>query len=585
LIEADNGGRLTMGDERLGLVEQRDLPVTMRDGVVLRGDLFRPRTKTTLPALLWRTPYDKQRVIDQYDRFNRYVQAGYAVFVQDTRGRYRSDGVYPTMTRENPADGPDGFDTVEWLAAQPFCNGTVGGMGTSYQAWMIWQYARLRPPHLKAISARTIPVENFEYDWPGAFRPGRRVHWWMATIAPDLRRREGLPPPHTWQEGARLWELEHGKWLYTVPWSELPKHMPKLLAQSVEEWFAQPSARPWRFDLAHHDVEVPNLDVTGWYDHCKATMGHLAGMQRHAASEVARTQTKLIIGPWNHVGLGQRTIGGVDFGPSAEVDLDGMIIRWFDHWLKGVDNGVDTEPPVRFFVLGEGRWATADTWPPTPDTTMSLFLGSDGDAHRPDGSGRLGLEAGDGSDADSYIYDPANPVPTLWGHDLFTVPADRGALDHRRDILRYRTPTLDADILVVGYPEVTLFAASTAPDTDFFAWLIDEEPDGRALDVCCGMVRARHRHGIDLEEPLVPGEMTEFRIRLDPTACRFEAGHRILLEITSSDFPSHDRNHNTGGNDLRESELMSASQTVYHSKQASSRLDLPIQERCKEGAD
>jgi putative CocE/NonD family hydrolase len=226
--------------------------------------------------------------------------------------------------------------------------------------------------------------------------------------------------------------------------------------------------------------------------------------------------------------------------------------------------------------MGDGRWATADTWPPTPDSQVTLFLGSDGDADRSNGTGRLVPETQGGSESDTFVYDPVDPVPTLWGHDLFTVPADRRALDHRRDILRYRTAPLEADVIVVGHPEVVLVVASTAPDTDFFARLIDEEPSGRALEICYGMIRARHRNSLDREQLLVPGERTELRIRLDPTACRFRAGHRIRLEITSSDFPSHDRNHNTGRDDLYDAELKPATQTVYHAPQAASHLTLPI---------
>ena len=301
-------------------------------------------------------------------------------------------------------------------------------------------------------------------------------------------------------------------------------------------------------------------------------MGHLSGMQKHARTEIARTQTKLIIGPWNHVGLGRRKIGDIDFGPQAEVDLPDLIIRWFDHWLKGLDNGVDREPPVRYFVMGSATWKTARTWPPEGKHQTVFYLSSSGNANQVEGAGLLTLKAPDEQPFDTYTYDPNDPVPTLWTRELFTAPSDRRQLEYRQDILYYRTSPLDEDVEVVGFPEVVLHASSSAPDTDFFARLVDEHPDGPALEVCYGMVRARHRHSLDREDLLTPGEITEFRIKLGPTACRFLKGHRIRLEITSSDFPNYDRNHNTGRNDLTEPELTIAQQRIFHSREYPSRL-------------
>jgi len=425
------------------------------------------------------------------------------------------------------------------------------------------------------MCAYTIPMEVTDLDYPGGFRPGRRVKWWMTTMAPDLRRRHGLPPPHTPAEARVIWdEIERGKWLWLVPWLDLPRHLPPGLAEYVEDWLRHPTRRPWRFAENHGEVSVPNLDISGWYDHCNSSMGHLAGMQAHAHTEEARTQSKLVAGPWNHVGLGQRLVSGIDFGPQAQVDLPGLIVRWFDHWLKGLDNGVAREPPVRYFVMGSGRWKSADRWPPAGLDEVVYYMGSDGDANQIDGSGCLSAELPGQEPDDTYRYDPQDPVPTLWTPELFTGPADRRALAHRQDILRYRSPPLEQEVEVVGHPEVVLYASSTARDTDFFARLVDEDPAGPALEVCYGMVRARHRRSLEQQELLVPGQVTEFRIRLGPTACRFRRGHRIWLEITSSDYPNHDRNHNTGGDDLSETEMVVARQRVFHTGEHPSRLIL-----------
>ena len=545
----------------LGIIVETDVAQTMRDGVVLRANVFRPDGPGTFPALLWRTPYGKGTA-----GYERYVRAGYAVVCQDTRGRYASDGDWVPFTTDQHCEAEDGYDTVEWLAAQPYCNGRMGTFGASYCAWMQWQLAKLRPPHLVAMFPQSIPTELTDVDYSGAFRPARRIHWWRSTMAPDLRRRQGLPGPHTPDEARKIWdEQEHGRWVHFMPWLDVPKYLPKGLAEYADDWLREPSRRPWRFTEAHREVEVPYLDFSGWYDHC-ASMAHLPSMQQHARTETARTQSKLILGPWSHVTIGQRKLGPIDFGPQAQLDTTDIAIRWFDHWLRGVDNGVDREPAVRYFVMGSCQWKSADTWPPPGKQQAVFHLSSDGLFPEPPGD----------EPPDAYTYDPHDPVPTLWSRALFTEASDRRALAYRTDILNYRTPPLEQEIEVVGYPEVVLYASSSAPDTDFFARLIDEFPDGEARDICMGMVRARHRRGLDRQDLLTPGEVTEFRIRLGATACRFLEGHRIRLEITSSDYPNFDRNHNTGGNDLAEAELAAAEQKVFHDRAHPSRLIVTV---------
>jgi len=543
----------------------------MRDGVILRANVFRPDAPGSFPGLLMRTPYGKPD-----GGFQRYVRAGYAVAAQDSRGRYASDGEHVPFTIEDNGEAEDGYDSVEWLAAQPWCNGKVGTTGASYNGYMQWKLAKLRPPHLIAMSARSIPLELTEVDWPGAFKPARRVHWWRTTIGPDLRRRHGLPKPHTPAEAREIWhEIEHAHWLGLMPWMEITRYLPPGLAEYAEDWLLNPSRRAWKFEEIHHEVEVPNLDFSGWYDHCNGSIGHLPGMQRNGATPIAREQTKLIAGPWNHPKIGSREQGDIDFGPEAQVDQDDIIIRWFDHWLKGIDNGVDREPPLRYFIMGSNRWKSAATWPPEGSSETVLFLHSDGQANRVDAAGGLSPAPPEDEAEDTYQYDPRDPAPTLWDQYLFTVPPDRRRLENRDDILYYRSEPLEKEIETVGHPEAVLYASSSAPDTDFFVRLVDEHPDGPALEICYGIVRARHRNSLDREELLTPGEVTEFRIRLGATACRFLPGHRIRLEITSSDFPNHDRNHNTGRNDLEDTELAVARQQMFHSREFPSKLILP----------
>jgi hypothetical protein len=542
----------------------------MRDGVLLRSNVFRPDASGTFPGLLLRTPYGKPGA-----GYERYVRAGYAVVTQDTRGRYASEGDYVPFTVENTGDAEDGYDAVEWVANQKWCNGSVGTIGASYNAWMQWQTAKLRPPSLVAMCAWSIPLELTEVDWPGAFKPGRRIRWWMTTIAPDLRRRHGMPGPHTPAEASEVWdEIEHGRWLGFMPWMDVKNHLPPGLAEYAEDWLQHPNRRPWKFDEVHKEVSVPNLDFSGWYDHCGGTMAHLKLMQENAQTAEARQQTKLVIGPWSHPTIGQRKIGEIDFGPQAQLDIHDLILRWFGYWLGGSQNGIDKEPPCRYFVMGSAKWKNAETWPP-PMQEKTLYMGSDGQASA-EGSGRLLDGIQETGSCDTYTFDPNDPVPTLWSRSLFSSPADRRKLEHRQDILYYRSEPLEQEVEVVGYPEVVLYGSSSAPDTDFFARLVDEEPDGPATEVSYGFVRARHRNSYDTEELLKPGEVTEFRIKLSAAAIQFQAGHRIRLEITSSDFPNHDRNHNTGRNDLVDTELRKAEQTIHHSPESPSRLIMPV---------
>jgi len=552
------------------IIEEKDVPIPMRDGVFLRANVFRPDSAGRFPGILLRTPYGKKE-----GGYERYVEAGYVVVVQDTRGRYASDGVFVPFYVEHTGDAEDGYDTVEWLAVQPYCNGRVGTMGASYCSWMQWALAKLRPPHLRAMCAYTIPVELDQLDRSGIFRPARRIHWWMHSMAPDIRRRTGEPAERG-EEALRVWnQIEASRWLRFLPWLDIPLYLPKGLSKYVEDWLLHPGRKPWRFAEAHSQIEVPNLDFAGWYDHCWATIGHLSGMQANARTSLARTQTKLMIGPWNHVGPGLRRFGEIDFGPEAEVDIHGLIIRWFDHWLKGLDNGVEADPAVRYFVMGSGKWKSCSTWPPEA-SRMTYFLRSKGDALDVRGSGRL--EAGEPGDdpPDAYTYDPRDPVPTLWDRSLFTVPSDRRLLEHRSDILYFRTEPLAQEIEIAGHPELVMYASSSARDTDFFSRLVDEIPAGPALDICQGAIRARHRNSPDRKELLEPGRIVEYRIVMGPTACRFPMDHRIRLEITSSDFPNYDRNHNTGGNDLAETKMETAEQQIHHSSTYPSRLVLPV---------
>jgi uncharacterized protein len=549
---------------------ERDVPVPMRDGVVLRADVFRPSGSGPFPVLVMRTPYGKG------GQFDALVTAGYIVVCQDARGRHASEGQFESFYRENTHDAADGYDTVEWAARLPGSTGRVGTFGASYNAFLQWRLAALRPPSLVAMAAQTIPARLTDLEGPGAIRPGRRLLWWYATMSPDLRRRAGREGTHTSAEARKLWDAgEDDRLLHFLPWLQLPRQLFEDETDAMAAFFREPHRDPWKLDEACRQITVPNLDIVGWYDHCNGDMLLHRTMVKQGATETARRHQRLVIGPWGHASRGQREFGPIDFGPAAALNLVDEQIRWFDYWLKGVENGVAKDAPVRIFVMGANEWRDEQHWPPTRAKPKELFLTSGGKANTPAGDGRLISTASKTTGRDSYAYDPHDPVPSLYGKPMYTIPTDQRPLTSRQDILVYQTEPLTEPIEVTGNPQVELFASSSAPDTDFFVRLIDVAPDGLARDISMGLVRARYREALDRPKLLMPGEVNKFTIRMNPTSNRFLPGHRLRLDVTSSDFPNYDRNHNTAADQNADAELKIAEQTVYHGGPHASRLILP----------
>lgn len=562
----------------LGAVEvELNVPVTMRDGTVLRANVFRPNGPGPHPVLVMRTPYGKE------GKGKAQAEAGYLVVVQDARGRYESEGRYESFYRAETHDAEDGYDTVEWAAKLPGSSGKVGTFGASYNAFLQWRLAPLRPPSLVAMAASSVPPRLTQLEGPGTFRPGRRLNWWFCGMSPDLRRRSGAPGPKSKAEAAALWKAgEEKRLLEFLPWLDLPDSVFEDEAEAVKGWLRQPHLDPWQLEAGCRDIEVPNLDIVGWYDHCNDSIDLHRTMVREGRTETARAGQRLIIGPWSHSGRGKRKQGEVDFGPEAGLDLVKTELRWFDHWLKGEANGVADDAPVKIFVMGANRWRDENEWPLARAKPQTLFLDSSGRANTPTGDGRLVFEI-PAAAADAYNYDPQDPVPTLWSPAMFTLPADQSPLAQREDILVYQTDPLPEALEVTGYPEVVLHAASSAPDTDFFVRLIDVAPDGKNRDLAMGMVRTRYRDGLDKAKPVPPGEVTEYRIRLRPTSNEFQAGHRIRLDLTSSDFPNYDRHHNTATDPNADAELRVAKQSVHHGGSFPSRLILPVIPKAESG--
>ena len=369
---------------------------------------YRPAENTEpvtgrFPTLLERTPYNKKRK-DYAAKADFFVKRGYALAIQDCRGRFKSEGEFYIYADE----APDGYDTVEWAAKLPRSTGKVGTFGMSYDAFLQWRLAPLRPSSLKCMSAYMGGAASLtDAEGPAGIRPVIEPQYW-ARWAADMRRRENMPGVHTVWEAQKLWEEDSEKWIYWLPWLELPGDFfgYETEADAAKHWLKNPHVDPWKLDEGIKEITVPNLDITGWYDHAlHGDMPLFQTMAKEAKTELARKGSRVIIGPWSHAPPA-RYFGNIDFGPDALLDRIAMQIRWFDYWLKGKQNGAEKDASVRIFVMGDNQWRDEQHWPLRRTKKRILFITSDGHANTPRGDGKLVIERPESSNTDKYVYDP-----------------------------------------------------------------------------------------------------------------------------------------------------------------------------------
>ena len=550
----------------------------MRDGTRLRADVYLPKDQEgPFPTLVCRTPYDKSRKwgVPEYEGL---VNAGYAVVAQDMRGRWASEGEWIPFFVPGWTDAEDGYDTIEWAAEQTWSNGKIGTFGNSYRSWTQWALAPTRPPHLEAMWAGGMGPRTTDLEVGGVLRTGRVIQLVFGMLATDTQKwleKSAGPDNVDWWESLHD-TVNRDKWMWFLPYKDLPEEALGGLGDYFKDWLANHQRETWRFDDDFPKIDIPVFHRTGWYDRLVGAAKMFSGMQQNAASETARANQRLIIGPWAHDNNNTGKWPEFDFGPAAEVPNTDLQVNWFDYWLKGIDNGVMDAAPAQIFLMGANEWKSAQEWPPAEAQEVSWHLSSGTGANTPDGDGELTPEISDSPNPDRYSYDPRDPVMSVYGVNTHDAPRDLRVMDHRRDILVYQSAPLDNAVDVAGYPKVTLWASSDALDTDFIVRLVDVHPDGFAQNLCYGILRARFREGLDSPKLLTPGELYELEIDMLPTCNRFLAGHRIRLDVTSSDFPNFDRNHNTGGEDWAESDLRVARQTVFHDAVRPSRLTLPV---------
>ena len=553
---------------------ERNVKVTMRDGVALRADVYRPKQDGRFPTLLQRTPYDKASGTD----FGyRAAALGYVAIVQDVRGRYTSEGDWTPFQNESN----DGFDTVEWAAGLPYSNGKIGMWGGSYVGATQMLAAIAHPPHLAGICP-VVTASNYHRNW--AYQGGAFEQWfnesWTSGLAQDTLSRRTRR-----ETNAML-----GVW--KLPLTDYPLfnmgNSPENLAPYFQDWLAHPSFddywKRWSIEDHYAEIDVPALHIAAWYDIFQGgSLRNYEGLAAHAATPAARAGQHLLIVVGGHAG-GGRKIGDVDFGAAAaEYNESDVTLEWYDYLFKGAKNRFAIKP-VRIFVMGANQWRDEEEWPLARAHATSYFLHSTTAANSVRGDGVLSPDAPAANEAaDHYIYEPPNPVPTIGGPlccDAAHLPAgprDQRSAEARDDVLVYSTPAFTRDVEVTGQVTLQLFAKSSAVDTDFTAKLVDVWPDGFAQNLTEGILRARYRADSEgAPELLNPGQVYSFTIDLWSTSNVFKAGHRLRLEVSSSNFPRFDRNHNTGGKVEFETSGVLAANTILHDREHPSALILPV---------
>lgn len=566
---------------------EKNIMVPMRDGVQLATDIYRLEGADPAPVLVARTPYNKEGIVTGGDTFDilRAVQVGYTVVVQDVRGRYASEGTFNPHIQEVD----DGVDMFAWTAIQPWSNGKVGTFGGSYLGGTQLLPARRQPPALQAIAPSVAFSDGYEgCSYQGGAKVLHDLRWVVANIVPaEIERRvaRGEMP------------LKSDKPLdVDGVFSELPLATHPLIreyASFYREWLTHRTADAYwhqsSISANYEQMDVPALHISGWYDIFPwSTLQNYMGIRDRGGSKKTRQNQRVIIGPWTHMNFSgsfpEREFGWA--GSAAAIDLPGIHLRWFDRWLKGDENGIDEEPPLTIFVMGIDEWRSEADWP-LPDTQYRpYYLHSGGQANTLHGNGTLSSERPGEEPSDVYLYNPLRPVPTVGGQVILPGgnsmgPRDQQEIELRDDVLVYSTPVLERPVEITGPIELCLFVASSARDTDFTGKLVDVYPDGRAIILTEGILRARYRNSFTEPELLKPGEIYELRLNLWATANVFLPGHRIRLEVSSSNFPRFDRNSNTGGDIYSETvdQYQTAVNRIFHDASHPSRLILPLVER------
>ena len=575
-LAAPAAGQETPADS-LAIVRDSGVPVPMRDSVTLMADVWRPGGDGPFPVLVYRTPYGRRSAVQEYALFRRAVTRGYAVVIQDVRGRFDSEGDFVPYQNE----GHDGYDTIEWAAVQPWSNGAVGTFGLSYPGAVQWLAAVEGPPHLKAM----VPAMTFAtprtFFYSGGVWDLSWIDWTWNSIAPEARVRKGLPGPRTDDEAAAEWERSGRGMVAYLPLRGLPALKP--VAPWYYQWLNHPPADPWwnwaELQGKYRNTSAAVLNLSGWHDEAYGPSGAIRNFTGliNARRGRGRPNTQLIIGPWPHgiAGLSRTKVGDREMGDAAAIDYDELVLRWMDHYLRGIDNGVEKEAPVRVFVMGENRWIESPRWPLPRSQPLTLYLSS-GDSTSP--RGRLTRTRPTDPEAFSiFESDPSHPLTDPYAgrsgaHDY------RGLVD-RDNVLTFETAPLESDLRVVGPISADIFLSLDGRDTDLWVRVQDVAPDGTAFNLMhpgLDLLRASYRNGKTEAELLTPDQVYHLILPGLLTGNLFREGHRIRIQISTAFFPWFSRNLHTGDSEIFSLNMQSARITLYHNRRYPSHIVLPV---------
>ena len=542
--------------------------------MVLRADVWLPKADGKFPTLVYRTPYGKQNAPKEWTTFDAAVKHGYAVVIEDVRGRYASEGAFQPYQNE----GKDGYDTIEWAAKQTWSDGNVGTFGLSDPGAVQWLAAIESPPHLKAmVPAMTFSTpRNFFYS--GGLFDGSWLEWIWMNIAPDARKKRDLPGPWTGKEAAASWKTEHVRMEGFLPLRDLPDL--KGVAPFYYEWLAHPPADSWwdwaelrnKYDQVHCAV----LNFSGWYDEAYGPDGATTNFNGLLAARKgeADPRTKTMIGPWTHGAQDTHKSGEREFGASAAIDYDALILRWMDHYLRGMDNGVERGKPVRIFVMGKNEWRDEDAWPVKRAKEKTFYLTA-GSGHSTVGSLK-GELAAKSTPESTFVSDPAHPVTDLY--DAY------GAHDYRKlvgraDVQTFDTEPLKEDLEVTGPIQAEMYVSADVQDFDLWVRLLDVAPDGTAFNLMSpglDVLRASYRDETVEANLVETGKIYLLDLNRMLTSNVFLKGHRIRVQISGAFYPHFSRNLQTGRSEIVSSEMKAGRITIHHDAAHPSRIVLPV---------
>jgi len=544
--------------KKYSVIEELEVMVPMRDGTRLSTNIYRPDAEGEFPVILVRSPYGSGGVGNKNGHF--YAPKGYVYISQDARGRYSSEGQFYAFRD----DASDGFDTQQWIAEQSWSNGKIGTAGGSYNGFTQWMSAKLNSPSLVTM----MPVDTWFDSYStmhqnGAFFLGVFSYWSVMMTQPFIVSTEEM-------------EQKKDSILLTLP---IINHdsvhgwrvgfYRDLLLHPTRDSFWDPSTVS---DEDFSKINASVFNVGGWYDiFLKGTIDSYVKMTGDNIDPEIRKKQRLMIGPWKH-DWGKRKYGDLDYGEDARVKKKAIELRWMDSQLKGIKNGVIDEPPVKIFTMGINKWRFENEWPLARTNYTKYYFHSGGRANTLNGDGVLSSNLSSTAAVDTFTYDPQNPVIAK----IMMGPNDQTYIEERNDVLVYTTEVLDADVEVTGPVTVKLFASSSETNTDFTAKLVDVHPDGKAIRICDGIIRASYRESNIEPSNIEPGKIYEYSIDLWATSNVFLKGHKIRVEISSSNLPRFDRNLNTGEYSAMSKKTKKALQMIYHSKEYPSHILLPI---------